>query len=225
MPVGTPRLLAGGISLAVFYALAPLPLHCSGKPGAIVIAVQGEVLIAQDGGAVFKPLNVEDLLYAGDRIVTGAGSWASVALKRGAELRLNESSAFEFYPKRYPGKVLYLKTGQLWTRLRGKKGSLYVMTPTAICAIRGTEADINQRASLLVKVYEGHVYVRNGLGKRALAAGQFLVAKTGEALQAPRRMRFFPGPGGWQKAIAAGSIRTLLERLSAIYDEDSLKYE
>jgi hypothetical protein len=76
-----------------------------------------------------------------------------------------------------------------------------VRTPSAVCAVRGTEADIEQRSLLTVKVYEGHVDVQNSLGKQSLRAGQMTtVAGANAAPDAPKDMSGKEA-GKWQEEI------------------------
>lgn len=197
-------------------ALLPAAAHCTGKPGAIILSTEGEVLIKPDSGASFLPLRSGDLLYAGDTIKTGPGGRAAAALRSGAEVRLNENTVFVVYPKKYAGEMLQLKAGQIWTRLlKGHTGPLYVATPSAICAIRGTEADIMQRGGLLVKVYEGSVVIRNSLGRMALAAGQMsVVVRPDFSPQPPKMMSPF-NTGRWQQRLKLRNIQEFLQKLAA----------
>ena len=86
-------------------------------------------------------------------------------------------------------QIIELGFGQLWTRMLHKMAKINVKTPTAVCAIRGTEADIEERDMLTVKVYEGHVDVENASGKQSLKAGQMsTVAGAGAAPASPSEM-------------------------------------
>jgi ferric-dicitrate binding protein FerR (iron transport regulator) len=92
-----------------------------------------------------------------------------------------------------------------------RMGRLSVRTPTAVCAIRGTEADIEQKDIMTVKVYEGHVELKNSLGKQALKAGQMsTVAGAGAAPAAPRSMTA-ADLGKWQEDINVKDIGKYLQ--------------
>jgi len=102
--------------LAILLA-AHSPARASGKPGAIVVSVTGEVSIKPDGAASFRPISAGDALYAGDSIKTGHGGRMSAVLKSGAEVRLNEDSLFVGTPSPGgPGAAEYRLRCRGWRR-------------------------------------------------------------------------------------------------------------
>jgi len=199
---------------SAFAVLSPAPARCVGKPGAIVVLVAGDVRLKPDGESEFRPMRTNDLLYVGDTIKTGPQSLASVVLRSGAEVRLNEGTIFRVYPKGSAREMSSLMEGQIWTRMLHKMARLDVSTPAAICAIRGTEADISQKGALTVKVYEGHVDVRNRFGSRALSAGEMTsVSGPRAAPSAPARMDASQ-PEKWQQAAGVKDIGPFLARIA-----------
>ncbi len=182
------RLIAAGAVLLAAAAAAPTAF-CAPKVVAVSVYIAGEVQVKRTGESGYAELKVNDLLYSGDNIKTGASSRAGLVTKGGAEVRLNENSNFEISPQGRLRELINLSVGHLWTRMLHKMAKLNVRTPSAVCAVRGTEADIEQRSLLTVKVYEGHVDVQNSMGKQSLQAGQMTtVAGANAAPEAAKKM-------------------------------------
>ncbi|OGS51884.1 MAG: hypothetical protein A3J79_14055 [Elusimicrobia bacterium RIFOXYB2_FULL_62_6] len=177
------------------------PAFAAPKVNAIVILVKGSVEVKRAGAKDFTPIKLNDMLNGGDLVKTGPDGQASLATKGGAEVRLNANSSFEIAGS---GRVeqLRLSLGQLWTRMLHKKAKIDVRTPSAVCAVRGTEADIEQRDLLTVKVYDGHVNVKNAGGTQALKAGQMsTVSGNNSAPAAPKQMGA-GDKGNWQDGLS-----------------------
>ena len=174
---------------------------CAPKIAAVTVYIAGEVQVKRTGEGAFAELKVNDMLYPGDNIKTGPGARAGLVTKGGAEVRLNENSNFEISGAGKLREMLSLSVGQLWTRMLHKMAKINVRTPSAVCAVRGTEADIEQRSLLTVKVYEGHVDVQNSLGKQSLKAGQMTtVAGANSAPEAAKAMSGTDS-GKWQEEV------------------------
>lgn len=205
------------ITLALLLGALWLPgrAAAAGKVNAIVVYVDGDVQVKRSGEEAFAALALNDLLYAGDAVKTGPSGRASLATKGGAEVRLNENSTFNIEASGRVREMLRLSVGQLWTRMLHKMAKLEVRTPSAVCAVRGTEADIEQRSLLTVKVYEGHVDVQNSLGKRSLAAGQMSTVSGAGAAPAAARQMGASDMGNWQEGVTAKDMQKFLDKLSA----------
>lgn len=210
------KLILTALMTTVFLSAgALLPDTCSaaGKVAAVSIYVQGDVNLLRSGSDTPEGLKLNMLLYAGDSIKTGAGAKASIITKKGAEIRINENSELTMPGKRGLRGLFGLSAGQVWSRMLHRMAKLQVRTPAAICAVRGTEADIEQRAFLTVKVYEGHVDVQNDMGKQSLFAGQLsTVAGSGSAPAAPRQMTA-DEMGKWQETIEVKDLAKYLKRV------------
>jgi len=197
------KMLFAGMFLTAVYAVAAPEAFCA-KIAAMTVYTAGDVQVKRSGESSFSELKVNDMLYPGDNIKTAASSRVGLVTKGGAEVRLNENSNFEISAGGRLREMLNLGMGQLWTRMLHKMAKINVRTPSAVCAIRGTEADIEQRSLLTVKVYEGHVDVQNSLGKQSLAAGQMTtVAGANSAPDAAKKMSGSEA-GNWQDGAKAG---------------------
>ncbi|OGS09128.1 MAG: hypothetical protein A2270_08165 [Elusimicrobia bacterium RIFOXYA12_FULL_51_18] len=209
----------GSVKIALAMLLGALWLPglaaAAGKVNAIVVYAKGDVQVKRSGGDTFSALTLNDLLYAGDEVKTGPASQASLATKGGAEVRLNENSTFNMEPGGRVREMLRLRVGQLWTRMLHKMAKLDVRTPSAVCAVRGTEADIEQRSLLTVKVYEGHVDVQNSQGKQSLAAGQMSTVSGAGAAPAAAKKMGASDVGNWQEGMAVSDMQKFLDKLSS----------
>jgi hypothetical protein len=179
----------------------------------VIIYVEGDVQFKRGGAGSYSGLRLNEALQPGDIIKTGPGAKTSLATKGGAEIRINQNSIFQIPAESKAKNIFNLSMGQVWSRMLHKKARLSVRTPAAVCAIRGTEADIEQKEIMTVKVYEGHVELQNGLGKQALRAGQIsTVAGANAAPAAPRQMNAAE-QGKWQDTIQVRDLGKYLERL------------
>ncbi|HBA59393.1 MAG TPA: hypothetical protein DCZ92_00945 [Elusimicrobia bacterium] len=211
------KLIAAAVMLLAAAAAAPAAF-CEQKIAAVVVYIAGDVQVKRVGQKSFAPIVVNDMLYPGDNLKTAASSRASLVTKGGAEVRLNENSTFEMSPEGKVRELLKLSVGQLWTRMLHKMAKLNVRTPSAVCAIRGTEADIEQRSLLTVKVYEGHVDVQNSLGKQSLKAGQMTtVAGANAAPEAAKKMTGTEA-GNWQDDVKVGDYDKFIKLLKESAD-------
>lgn len=190
------------------------------KPVGLAVFVSGDVKLRRPGAAEAPQVKVGDNLYLGDSVETGAGAKASVVLLYGSEIRLNESTILELIAGKKNGDSAKLSTGQVWTRMLHKRGGLTIRTVTAICAVRGTEADIEQREALTVKVYEGHVDVENRGGKVSLKAGEMTSVAGPAAAPAKAFKMRAAQTGKWQEGVTSADIRAFLEQLGAAPGED-----
>ncbi|MCX5786279.1 MAG: FecR family protein [Elusimicrobia bacterium] len=198
MKVRGVKLLVAGALVSGLCASA----FCAGSLSAVVVFVKGDVQVKRAGEKEYAEIKVNDMLNSGDGIKTGAASQASVVTKGGAEVRLNENSNFEISPKGKLREVINLAVGQVWTKMLHKMAKLNVRTPSAVCAVRGTEADIEQRDLLTVKVYEGHVDVGNALGKQELKAGQMTTVAGANAAPGAAKQMSGGDMGKWQEEIS-----------------------
>jgi len=208
----TMKMAAAFAAAGVLAALAQ-PALCAPRVAAVAVYIAGDVQVKRTGDSAFAELKVNDMLYAGDNIKTGPGSRAGIVTKGGAEVKLNENSTFELESSGKVRDLIKLSVGQLWTRMLHKMAKINVRTPSAVCAVRGTEADIEQRSLLTVKVYEGHVDVQNSLGKQSLRAGQMTtVAGANAAPEAAKKMSG-QDAGKWQDEIKVSDYKKFISLL------------
>ena len=167
--------------IRVLPILAALALSLLGAGGTqertpvagILTSVKGKVQVKRALEKDTAPAKVGQFVREGDVIQTGPKQRVSLAFTEGAEVRINENTKFEVRGGG-AGKTrkVGLSLGQIWTRLLHKEADLEIRTQVAVAAVRGTEADVEMRNLLTVKVYEGLVDLMNSQGKHRLSAGQ-----------------------------------------------------
>ena len=213
----------GGVAAAALLLLASMaaPLRAAAPVAGVVISVEGKPEFKREGAKSFRPLKFNEMLNEGDTVKTGHGVRVAVAFVGGAELRINEDSVFrmESGGGSKPTSV-YTEFGNAWTRLLHGRSGMQVRTPSAVAAVRGTEADVNMGAGpMTVKVYEGFVDVINDKGTTALKAGQQTqVAGGGQAPQAAKPMSA-TDYGTWQNGLKAVNLEKSLKLLDAAADK------
>jgi hypothetical protein len=218
-------------SLSIAALLAAGLLVCGGavrcaEPRAVGMAVfvKGDVKLKRPWASETTPLKQRDNLYLGDIVETGPDGSASLVMLYGSEIRLNENTLLEFIPGKKKGDIAKLLRGQVWTRMLHKRGGLQIRTIGAICAVRGTEADIEQLEALTVKVYEGRVDVENTAGKVSLKAGEMTLV-AGPASAPAKAVKMKPADfGRWQEGITSPAIIKFLEELRAAQGEKKLRF-
>jgi ferric-dicitrate binding protein FerR (iron transport regulator) len=209
---------AAALLLALYASLAAAGRARAETPTAgIVISLEGKPSVRRVGAKSFSPVKLNDMLKEGDEVKTGHGMRVGIAFVGGAELRINEDSVFrmENGGGSQPTSV-FTSIGDAWTRLISGNAKIQVRTPTAVCAVRGTEADVSYNAGPMnVKVYDGHVDVINSKGTTQLHAGQQTsVAGSGSAPQPAKAMT--PADyGTWQNGLKAADLNKSLKLLNA----------
>ena len=208
-------ILAAAAAFAVTALLPAGYAFSAEKMSAVVVFVSGDVKFKRAAVPALAELKLNEALQPGDTIVTGAGAKASLVTKTGAEIRINENSTFSIPGKSKVREMFDLSVGQVWGRMLHKMAKLNVRTPTAVCAVRGTEADIEQRSLLTVKVYEGHVDMENAAGMVSLKAGE-MTSVSGAAAAPVKAAKMKPAEfGKWQDGVTSKDIMSFLEQLQA----------
>jgi hypothetical protein len=180
----------------------------------VVIVVKGAPSVKPRGSSSEKKLKLNQFVNEGDELITRAGEYASIAFIGGAEVRLSENSTFrvEAGGGEKPTQ-LFTSIGKAWTRLLRGQSGINIRTPSAVAAVRGTEADVESGDRTTVKVYDGHVDVYNDKGKQSLFAGQMThVASASAAPEAPKTMTA-ADKQSWQDALKSQGAEKQIDRL------------
>jgi hypothetical protein len=202
-------------ALAVLLCLGSAPARAAGEVVAgVVIVIKGAPSIKRRGASDAKPLKLNQYVNEGDTLVTKAGEFASIAFIGGAEVRISESSNFvvEAGGGAKPTQ-LFTDIGKAWTRLLTGHAGINIRTPTAVAAVRGTEADVESGDHTTVKVYEGFVDVYNDHGKQALTAGQMTHVASAQAAPEPPKTMTDADKQNWQDALKGQGVEKQIQRL------------
>jgi hypothetical protein len=105
----------------------------------------------------------------GDRVRSGAGSSVSISFPDGSHILLGPSSEFVVDSGDKSEVLLGLNLGSLraWVAHLSSRKAFHVKTPTAVCAVRGTQfiVDVSAAHETSVDVSEGVVSVKTLLGE------------------------------------------------------------
>ncbi|OGR50952.1 MAG: hypothetical protein A2049_03600 [Elusimicrobia bacterium GWA2_62_23] len=171
-------------------AAAPTAAGC-------VYDLNGPVTVRKAGAQDWGPASKGLPLAEGDRLRTGANSWCELLFKDGTYVKLEADSetAAEELKSDAAGRSFsfsFLKGKALWmaARLKWKAASRFsVRTPSAVCAVRGTDFTVivSTSGETSVGLFEGKVAVSSGTadtgGKELLAGGEASVGGGQVAVQ------------------------------------------
>lgn len=140
----------------------------------ILLGFNGDVTIeGANGGVILNPA-LRQRLYNGDKITTGNKGSARALIRNGDVIMIAENSQFTFkesFKESRDGEIkhpdmLELVAGKVRVivkKISGEESDFEVVTPTALCGVRGTDFIVLVRNSheTDVLVIEGNVEVRN----------------------------------------------------------------
>lgn len=179
----------------------------------VITAVTGKPRLQPNGESGFFPVKRGQNVYEGDVVKTGKNDLLSVIFVGGAEVRINNNSRFQFDSGGGAKPTsIFSELGQAWTQLVHGGAQIDIHSPTAVCSVRGTQADVSIGDGMTVKVYEGHVELYNQKGSQSLTAGQTASVSAGAAPQAPQAL---PSSqyGTWQNTLKPQNVDGLIKAL------------
>lgn len=146
-----------------------------GKGEAKVTLLEGTASVIPEGESERHSLKVGNILKGGDRVNTGPKSRLEIVLQNNTSLRFADNTRFKISQigldeKSKTGNVkVHLVLGRTWANVSktlGVKTDFELSSENAIAGVRGTvyRMNVNDDKSVLVKVYDGMVYV-TGCGK------------------------------------------------------------
>ncbi len=179
------------ILFVLIFALLPLIAVAAAETGAEIVYFEdprGDIAITSPGGeAVDTDFGV--ILTEGTKIETGGGILELRLVPNGTILKLSSGTSFELRALQSEGgskeNIFALLRGKLRTlAARAGRGERYqIQTPSAVCAIRGTEIinEVGDSGSSII-VRHGSVYVESVTGKRwvTLEANQGLDTRSSD---------------------------------------------
>lgn len=127
----------------------------------------GKVSIIRQNERI-ENIKINDEIYLGDKVETKNQSRAELELINGSIVKVNQNTLFTVDKLKKDGKdqrnSFSLSTGSIWLKVKklfSSTDEFSVKTPTAVCAVRGTEFQMNYsgKDSLQVLVKEGTVDV------------------------------------------------------------------
>jgi hypothetical protein len=171
------------ISLLAAPAAAPAAdAPAAPKQLACVYEMTGAVEIGAAGGAGWRPAAKGAPLSEGESLRTGRNGTCDLLFKDGSFVKIDENSeaAVEKLAADAGGRVLsfaFLRGKALWMAAKIKNiaaSKFSVRTPSAVCAVRGTDFSIavSSGGDTAVGLFDGEVSVSGAQGEKTLLAGK-----------------------------------------------------
>ncbi|MDA8132717.1 MAG: FecR family protein [Elusimicrobia bacterium] len=215
------------MKLFILAALLALPARLCAAEAACVYQLQGGVEVRRSGERDWEKAEKGLPLRQGDSLRTGPRAWCELLLRDGTFVRLDQNSETGADELKADGEgrsvgFSFLKGRAVWlvAKIKGKVLSKFsVRTPSAVCAVRGTEfaVSVSTDGAAQVGLFEGKVAVSAEGGEKDLAPGQEASAAGGEVAVAARLSRLMKAE---EKRCAAlrGRVDKLRARLAARQD-------
>ena len=157
--------------MKLILASAVLCIACTAN-AAYIDDMRGKVEMRKSGSSLWDELSGSEKVYlkSGDELRTARASTALIIMEDGSKVKIAPLSAFKMNAEDNDKVSLGLVFGRVrsWVKKFSKK--FEVRTPSAVCAVRGTDfmvsadADGNSR----IEVYEGSVLTGDSRGNSAL---------------------------------------------------------
>lgn len=242
------RLIAGllvAISLMIATAAWAVP-PLAGK----LVFVQGTVTIRRGGVGEWVPAQVQQAIYQGDEVMTGAASRAAILSLDESQITLNENAILTLRSvvpsprlrladtipsalERIPRSLYRLLRGEIWLRNNKEEFRFEMETPAVTATIRGTEFTARVRAdgTTVIALLTGQLFLHNPQGDLLLSAGEESLTPPG---QAPSKRRLvqptaavqwvlsYPGIISYRDLPLAGPGSGSLSAAYAAYDQGRL---
>lgn len=174
------------IFLALLLAAAPAAAATLG----CVYDLDGQVSLRRAGSQDWAQVAKGVALQEGDALRTGAATWCELLFKDGSYIKLEADSETAVEQLKADAgerafSFSFLKGKALWmaAKLKWKARSAFtVRTPSAVCAVRGTDFTVivSTDGSTSVGLFEGKVAVSSGTAEKELQAGGEAAAHGGE---------------------------------------------
>lgn len=151
-----------------------------------VVSVQGQGESRPDERAAWKPAEAKQELFARSFVRTGPLSRMGLLFQDRTQVRLAEKTVLQI--KEAPSRrdertVLRLEQGRSWSQTNSAPSNLYLETPSATAAIRGTdwEVEVFEGGRSLLTVLSGEVTFFNPLGSVTVTRNEQAQAIPGQA--------------------------------------------
>ena len=209
-----------------FYLLTVLFLAAQPASAAssreIILAPDGSVDVRQGDSSNWTPVRGKGRILAGSEIRTGNNSKAGVFFPDGSTFLLGSNSLFAVEDVGRKKTGFNLKMGRLKAIVSGYFSSRFqVRTPAAVCAVRGTEFDIEvgKDGNTAMNVLEGLVEVNDSKGDMAVVSSEEKIQIGMEGMSRPENMSLRDERAGEAARPMAVRQETARERTRTMLEE------
>jgi FecR-like protein len=171
--------------IGLLACLACIGAHAAER-AAEVVSVQGQGESRADERAAWKPATPRQELFASNFVRTGSFSRMGLLFQDRTQVRLAEKTLMQIKSAASgPAErtVLRLEQGRSWSQTNAASSNLYLETPSATAAIRGTdwEIEVFEGGRALLTVFSGEVEFFNDFGRVVVARNESAQAVPGQA--------------------------------------------
>ncbi len=165
-----------------------------------LVFVQGAVTMRRGGVGDWQPAQVEQAIYQGDEVKTGAASRAAILSLDESQVNLHENTILTFRSvvpsprlrlgetipsalERIPRSLYRLLRGEIWLRNNKEEFRFEMETPAVTATIRGTEftARVQADGTTVIALLDGQLFLSNAHGELILTAGEEGITRLGQA--------------------------------------------
>lgn len=168
MTSATCRAIAGrALRVAAFLCL----LAPAAGASVTVAFLSGKAFVQAPGSPAWDPLRVGERVAPGATVRTARGGKAALGFDDGSRVVVDSGSTLVVREASGERSLVELALGSLRAFVAQIKTRRFeVKTPTAVCAVRGTEfqVDVNQEGRTAVQMFEGLLAVSDGRGNETL---------------------------------------------------------
>jgi len=146
-----------------------------------------------------------DTLAKGDRLRTGADARAAIVFDDGSRVELGPNSLFVLQEAEPKSAAMQLKLGSLRAKVAKIASRRFeVRTPTAVCAVRGTEFTIgvDARGGTDVRMFSGLMSVSDGRGRETMVREHQSIRVTDKGLGPVEGQAEAPDPAAPQDSMS-----------------------
>ncbi len=172
-----------------FVFLLLLSVPCAAMTRGIVLVPKGTVEARASASASWVPVSRDVRLNEGDEVRTSGDATADLYFSDGSRFRIGRDSHFAVGSTGRKRTALSLLYGRLKAAVAGYFSSrVEVRTPSAVCAVRGTEFDVRvaRNGDTSMNVDEGLVEVSDGKGKTAVVSSEEAIKVTQAGMSMPQ---------------------------------------
>lgn len=176
----------------IFSAIAAFLLTRSAQC-ASVVSYKGTVEYKKASAGEWKRIEGYDKLKlgGGDEVRTRSASTVEILMETGSRVRLAPDSSFKLSDENGEKTSMRLLFGKLRAWVKKYTNKFEVRTPTAVCAVRGTEFSLEvdpHTSGTQVDLFRGTLAVQDNLGNELLLQEGRRLSVTAEGLGVPQQI-------------------------------------
>ena len=195
---------------------------CAAATQDIILMPEGTVEARTSAAGTWVPVTTPVKVKAGAEIRTAADTKAGVFFPDGSRFVLGNGSLFSVEDTSKKKAGFQLKLGHLKAVVAGYFSSRFeVRTPAAVCAVRGTEFDIEvgKDGNTEMNVTEGLVEVNDSKGQMAVVSSEERIKVGMDGMSRPETVSLTDGRAGQAARPMAVRQETAKERTRTMMEE------